>query len=109
MTEAILLTLLGMGVVFFVLLLISFMIQGFAVFSGKPAAAPVSEPSAPAATAVEDKSEETTAAIMAAITAYMGSTNFKVKSITPLVVRPLVSYQGDSAWSAAGIAENTRR
>lgn len=107
MTEALLLTLLGMAVVFIVLLLISFMLQGFALFSDKkPAAAPVSAPYTEAV--VEDNSEETVAAIMAAITAYMGGADFKVKSITPLVVRPLISYQCDSSWSAAGIAENNR-
>lgn len=95
-----------MAVVFIVLLLISFMLQGFALFSDKKPAPAVSEPHTQAVT--EDNNEETVAAIMAAITAYMGSADFKVQSITPLVVRPLLGYQGDSAWSAAGIVENNR-
>ncbi len=109
MNEAFLLTLLGMGVVFFVLLLISFMLKGFALFTDKKPADPVKVSTPAPAAPVVDNSEETVAAIMAAITAYMGGADFKVKSITPLVVRPLVTYQNDSAWSAAGISENTHR
>lgn len=112
MTDALLLTALGMGVVFFVLFLISYMIQGISVFSVNkkqsvpvnPAPVLVTEPAA-----ATQNSEEVVAAIMAAVTMYMGNANFKISSITPLVVRPLVTSSGDSAWSMAGIADNNRR
>lgn len=85
----------------------------YAFFGNKKSSPTVAE--APVVVAHENvtpapqNNDEVVAAIMAAVTLCMGNSNFKIKSISPLVVRPLVSSYGDSPWTIAGIAENNRR
>lgn len=115
MNDALLVTALGMGIVFLVLMIICGMIAVMGkMFSSKKAAAPAPKaaPAPTAAPAVQQNTandEEVVAAIMAAVSAYMGGQSFRINAITPLVVRPMVRNSETSPWTAAGISENNHR
>ena len=112
MNDALLITALGMGIVFLVLMIICAMIFAMgSIFTKKAPEAPakVAAPAAQPAIASAVNDEEIVAAIMGAVSAYMGGSNFKIHSITPLVVRPMVRNSEVSPWSAAGISENNHR
>lgn len=111
MIDALLLTLLGMGTVFVVLLLISLMISGFKLIfkpnapAPTPAqtAAPAAKPVVSAASAAPaGNDEEIVAAISAALIHHLGA-GHKILSI-----RPAVTNNRPDSWTAAGLAENIR-
>ncbi len=102
MVDPLLVTLLGMGVVFLVLLLLMVVISLFkVVFVAKsaPVAAPVATAAPVAKAEVASDEDEMVAAITAAVSLMMGGKAFNVLSITPSAP--------SGAWVSAGIVENT--
>ena len=111
MQDALVLTVLGMGTVLIVLYILSLMIRlsGKIVGNKKSAAAPAAKaapaavkaaPAAAAAPAAKTDDSAVVAVIAAAVAAYLGT------STSNLVVRPVTV---SSAWSAAGMLENTKK
>ena len=106
MINPLVLTILGMGIVFVVLFVINLMIVAFGkIFAEKeiPIAPPIPSapiPAAPVPNASAQEDEEVIAAIMAAVYSYMGT------SPSGLTVRPMIRSNAQSAWSNAGKTEN---
>ncbi len=120
MNDAIVVTLLGMGIVFVVLYILVLVLSTMKKVLGtnlmpgfyqKPAVKKIVEtPKDEIRPLKSGVGDETMAVITAAITAYMGTDEYRIKNISGaagFVVKPLKRAGGENPWTAAGRIVNT--